>query len=146
MIVWLTGNSGAGKTTLAQAFTKWVYKGLIGQWIHLDGDEMRSSISCDLGLSKEDREEHNLRIARLAKVLTNQDFNVIISVIAPFQLTRDKINEIINCKWIYLKRTLPERENYPYEEPNCFTINVDRWSVQDEIKLLADYINGKTYV
>lgn len=132
MIIWLTGNSGAGKTTLAKAYQK--ISATV--CINLDGDEMRRSISTDLGLSPEDREEHNLRIARLAKILSTQGFDIIISVIAPYQITRDKINKIINCKWVYLKRTLPNRTNYPYEEPQCFTLDVDNLTLEEELNNL----------
>lgn len=111
MIVWLTGNSGAGKTTLAKMF---MHEG----WIMLDGDEMRDSISLGAGFSKADREEHNLRVARLAKVLDGQKHNIIVSVIAPFRSTRKKIGEIIpECKWIYIKRLQPIRKDRPYQPP-----------------------------
>ena len=60
-IIWITGQSGSGKTTLAIALKKNV-GGII-----LDGDEMRNTISTDLGFNKNDRERHNLRIAKLAK-------------------------------------------------------------------------------
>ena len=135
MIVWLTGNSGAGKSTLA----KYINNKLL-TWINLDGDEMRQSISTDLGLSPEDREEHNLRVARLAGILHEQGFNVIISVIAPFQSTRDKIDKNIKCIWVYLKRNLPIRQNFPYEEPNCYTLNVDELSIEEEYNLLIEYL------
>jgi len=126
-IIWLTGNSGAGKTTLA----KYMCDNLMN-WVNLDGDEMRDSISLGAGFSKEEREEHNLRVARLAKVLSNNGHNVVISVIAPFQSTRDKINQIIDCNWVYLKRNLTVNISRPYEIPTAFTIDVDSMSVEDE--------------
>lgn len=113
MIIWLTGNSGAGKTTLA--------KKLCAQnkyWINLDGDEMRDSISLGAGFSKADREEHNLRVARLAKVLSDQGYDIIVSVIAPFHSTRKKISSIIpDCKWIYVKKLQPIKKDRPYQPP-----------------------------
>src|SRR3990167_4308420 len=80
-IVWLTGQSGAGKTTLARDLQE-----KLGAVV-LDGDEMRKSISEGLGFSKDDRETHNLRVARLAKVLSKKSI-VVVSVIAPFRKTR----------------------------------------------------------
>jgi adenylylsulfate kinase-like enzyme len=64
MIVWLTGNSGAGKTTIAHGLR------MFFNIINLDGDEMRECVSSGLSLTPEDREENNLRVARLAKVLS----------------------------------------------------------------------------
>jgi len=110
-IIWLTGNTEAGKTTLAKAMKEKLFNYTI-----LDGDEMRDSISIGAGFSKEAREEHNLRVARLAKVLQAQGQNVIVAVIAPFQSTRDKINEIIDCDWVYI-RGGKVGEQYPYEIP-----------------------------
>jgi cytidyltransferase-like protein len=109
-IVWLTGNVGVGKTSIAYLLKERLNA------IVLDGDELRSSISTDLGFSKEDRDKHNMRVARLAKVLNNQGFNVIISVIAPFQSTRERITEMINPFWIYIRGGKIDK-NTPYEAP-----------------------------
>lgn len=78
---------------------------------------MRQSISTDMGFSKEDREQHNLRVARLANVLHNQGFNIVVSVIAPFASTRAKIDKLISCKWVYVKRSGLSKPDRPYEEP-----------------------------
>lgn len=111
MIIWLTGNSGAGKTTLAKKLD-------IKNKIILDGDEMRGSINRDLGLSDEDRRENNLRIARLAKVLEKQGYRVIVSVICPFESLRQEVQEITGCEFHYLPYVGDDcRENYPYERP-----------------------------
>lgn len=85
-IVWLTGQSESGKTTLAGAI-----KTLFGEAVILDGDEMRESISAE-GFSREDRDAHNLRVARLAQVLSKQSL-VIVSVIAP---SRRRAARLIN--------------------------------------------------
>jgi len=135
-IVWLTGNSGAGKSSLANCVCDH-----IDNWINLDGDEMRASISLGAGFSKEDREEHNLRVARLAKVLSSKGHNVIVSVIAPFQSTRDKIDKVIECTWVYLKRDSVPDKDRPYEEPhNALTINVNDMTVEEEYEFLMNQI------
>jgi len=114
-IIWLTGNTGTGKSTIAEIL-KQNLDGVI-----LDGDEMRESISKDAGFSKEEREEHNLRVARLAKTLSRQNI-VIVSVIAPFASTREKIDTIAKPFWVYVKSDTPKstseiKGTTPYEVP-----------------------------
>lgn len=118
-VIWLTGNSGAGKTTTAYNFQKNI------DCIILDGDEMRSSISLGAGFSKEEREEHNLRVARLAEVLRKQGHLIVIAVIAPFENTRKKLEEITPIKWVYIKRTLPKKLDRPYEAPKNPDVVID---------------------
>ncbi len=109
-IVWLTGNVGSGKTSLAYLLKERLNA------IVLDGDELRASISTDLGFSKKDRDAHNMRVARLAKILNRQNFNVVVSVIAPFRSTRQKITKMIDPYWIYIKGG-KRGKNMPYETP-----------------------------
>jgi len=112
-ILWLTGQSGAGKTTLARTL-----KQNMPELIILDGNEMRESISLGADFSKIDRSEHNLRIARLALVLGKQA-PVVVSVIAPFAAVRAQIDALIHPLWIYLTRneSPATSETYPYEPP-----------------------------
>lgn len=137
-IIWLTGQCGSGKTTLAKALEKNI-DGII-----LDGDEMRRSISLNAGFSAEDREEHNLRVARLAGVLARKR-PVIVSVIAPFAKTRAKITKLIDPVWIYVKRKLPKEKHKPYEPPKNtnLVIDVDRGTVEENIAKLTTYVKEK---
>lgn len=107
MITWVTGNSGSGKTTLA--------KKIIASdgGILLDGDGMRTCWS--LGLSKEDRVENNMRIAKIAKVLDGQGFNVVVATICPYRELREQVKRITKCRFIYLEGGI-ESEDYPYEK------------------------------
>ena len=92
----------------------------------LDGDEMRYAISEKAGFTQEDRHEHNLRVARLAEVLSHQGFNVIVAVIAPFRDTRRAIEEIIpQVKWIYVKRRLAADPDRPYQAPEAPWLVID---------------------
>ena len=117
-IIWLTGNSGAGKTSLA-----YLLKDRLNAVV-LDGDELRSSISIDLGFSKAHRDVHNMRVARLAKTLHRQYLNVIVSVIAPFHSTRIKITKLINPYWIYIKGGKIGKD-MPYEAPKKPHLTID---------------------
>ncbi len=111
-IFWITAQSDSGKSSLAFAAQK-----KFPNIIVIDGDEARETICRGLGLSPEGRRENNLRIARLAGLLAKQGHPVVVSVIAPYESVRDEIDGICQPFWIYLKRDLPERENYPYESP-----------------------------
>ena len=96
MILWITGRRGAGKTTLAKEL-----QGKLGS-ILLDGDEMRESISKDLGFEMKDRIENNLRIARLAKVLHEQGHDVVVATICPTQDLRRQVYYVCKCRFINL--------------------------------------------
>lgn len=109
MITWITGQSKSGKSTLARKMRK--------NEIILDGDAMRSTINKDLGFSKEDRIENNMRIARLAKELESQGFDVIVTTICPYKELREDIRKITGCKFIYLEGGIKHKD-YPYEENN----------------------------
>lgn len=130
-IVWLTGPSGAGKTTTAERFSFFN----LG-WIILDGDEMRESISLDAGFSRKDRTDHNLKVARLASVLSRQT-NVIVAVIAPIRRVRQQITSICHPTWIYVKRTLPPREGHFYEITTGYPVlDHDKLSVEESVEEL----------
>jgi len=135
-IIWLTGQSGSGKTVIANALQQ-----KIGGVI-LDGDEMRSSISTDLGFAKEDRESHNLRVARLAKVLSKST-PVIISVIAPFEDARKKIDEIAKPFWVYIERDLPINNDKPYQPPLNYhvKVNSDTQKVSEQVNIILSALN-----
>ena len=117
-IIWLTGQSGSGKTTLANILKEKLNA------VVLDGNEMRESVSLGAGFGKRERTAHNMRVARLAFVLARQS-PVIVSVIAPFESTRKKIDAMIKPVWVYVKRDIPPRKTYPYEPPKKPHITVD---------------------
>ena len=119
-IVWLTGNSGAGKTTLANELQE-----RIENCVVLDGDEMRSSISLGKGFGMGDREAHNLTVARLATILAARGHTVIVALIAPSPLIRRGVTDICNPKWVYVYRTMAQRVDYPYTPPDAPHVVVD---------------------
>ncbi len=126
-IIWLTGNSGSGKTTLANMLDKRIPNSVV-----LDGDEMRSSISLGWGFGLRDRQTHNERVARLADVLSKRGHTVIVAVIAPTEKIRRHVTNECHPTWVYIKRTQPERENYPYTPPENPDILVDNDVVTPE--------------
>lgn len=105
MIWWFTGNTESGKTFLARRVRR--------TELHLDGDDLRV-VWPGLGFSKEDRWEHNLRVARLAKLLESQGCDVIVSTICPYKELRDEIRKIAKVKFIHVEGG-KEGPDYPYE-------------------------------
>jgi adenylylsulfate kinase len=105
MITWIAGNSGSGKTTLAKKLIK------PGE-ILLDGDSMRTCWT--LGFSEEDRRENNLRVAKIAKMLDLQGFNIIVAMICPYRDLREQVKEITNCRFVILDGG-KTGEKYPFE-------------------------------
>lgn len=110
MVTWICGNSGAGKTTLAEKLSESVRTTAI----ILDGDGLRS-VWRDLDLSEASRREQNLRAARLAKLLDEQGVDVIVATICPYRDLRKQVQEITGCRFIFLPggKSGPE---YPFEE------------------------------
>jgi adenylylsulfate kinase-like enzyme len=114
MITWITGNTGAGKTTMA--------KKLAGKnSIILDGNELRH-VWQDLDMSREGRWEQSMRAARLAKTLARQGHDVIIAVICPYEELRREVKRMTGCLMIYLPYGRPNSEKYPYEPPQCHDV------------------------
>ncbi len=111
VVYWFHGNSGSGKTHLAMNYQK-------DNKVILDADDLRE-VWTDLGFSKKDRYEQNLRLARLARVLMIQGFNVCVASICPYKDLRIEINKILpNIRWIYVNSPdskKPSKE-YPFEE------------------------------
>jgi adenylyl-sulfate kinase len=89
-VLWMTGLSGAGKTTLALALEPELKKRevLIER---LDGDIVREDLTRDLGFSKEDRDENIRRVTFVAKLLSRNGVGVVASFISPYQETRDYV-------------------------------------------------------
>jgi len=119
MIIWITGQTKSGKSTLARQLAKGQRNTVI-----LDGDRLRQ-IWPGLGLSYEDRWEQNLRAARLARELDDQGFCVIVAVIAPYEDLRREIQTICGCNFIHI-----DHDNFtndrirPYETPSNAVITV----------------------
>jgi adenylylsulfate kinase len=88
--IWLTGLSGAGKTTITQALEKRLLdKGYSIEV--LDGDVVRTNLTKGLGFSKEDRDENIRRIGFVANLLTRHGVIVLVSAISPYREIREEV-------------------------------------------------------
>ena len=106
-VFWLFGRSGAGKTTLAKKLHQALQDRNIPVFI-LDGDEMRSGLSSDLGFTSEARLENHRRIAEVSKLAAEQGLNVVVSTMAPQHSHRDVAARVLGRRlvWIYVHAPL----------------------------------------
>lgn len=91
-VLWMTGLSGAGKTTVALILEEKL-KALGLRVERLDGDIVRESLTRDLGFSAEDRKKNIERITFVAKLLSRNGVGCICSFISPYQAVRDLVRE-----------------------------------------------------
>ncbi|MDH2901751.1 MAG: adenylyl-sulfate kinase [archaeon] len=168
--IWMTGLSGSGKSTLANLL-KEKYEKEFGRFVEiLDGDEVRKGLSKDLGLSKEDREEHARRVSYLAKVLSRNGVISIVALISPYKSSRERAKELIGAdkfvevyvkaslnacerrdpKGLYAKARKGEITNMtgiqdPYEEPTApdIVIDTEKYTPTESVSLLTEGFEAK---
>lgn len=93
-VIWLTGLSGAGKTTLARA----AERALFARGAHvvvLDGDAVRGGLCADLGFSLEDRSENIRRMGEVARLFQQAGQIVLVSVISPLRADRARARALV---------------------------------------------------
>ncbi len=161
-VIWITGPSGAGKTTLVNALSQRFRELGAGVEI-LDGDGIRSKLYPDLGFSREEREMHNRVVIQMANLLVKNEVITLVSVIAPYKETRDsaraeidKFMEVyLNCpldlrvqrdpKGLYAKAIKGEIKGLTgydgvYEEPENpdLILYTDTMSVEEQVDKVID--------
>ena len=166
--IWLTGIPASGKTTISILLKDYLQKKNIPVII-LDGDEIRKTVSKDLGFSPQDRKEHNRRVIAIAKLLVKNNFTVIIPLISPYKETRELARkELPNFIEVYVKASLDtcikrdpkglyqkakngEIKNLtglqsPYEEPINpeLVLDTEKNSPQQCLGIITSYLENKT--
>lgn len=92
-VLWLTGLSGSGKSTIANALEKKLFALGIHSYV-LDGDNLRLGINKDLGFTKEDRAENVRRVSEIAKLMHDAGLVVIVALVSPYKIDRDHAREL----------------------------------------------------
>jgi adenylylsulfate kinase len=165
-VIWLTGLSGAGKTTIAVALENMLYKnGFITKI--LDGDAVRGGLNSNLGFSPDDRNENIRRISEVSKILVDTGIICINSFISPTNEIRNIARNIIgdkdfievyihapleiceqrDVKGLYKKARAGEVKEFtgisaPYENPQNPDIVIHSYnrSIDESTRLLYDFI------
>ena len=136
-IIWLTGLSGAGKSTIAiEAEHQLFLKGY--QVNVLDGDNIRFGLSADLGFSPEDRTENIRRIGEVAKLFAEAGMLVITAFISPYKQDRDRIRTIAGDVFheVFIEAELSICEN---RDPKGLYIKARKGEISDFTGISAPY-------
>jgi bifunctional enzyme CysN/CysC len=94
-VVWFTGISGAGKSTIANALERRLHA-LGCHTVTLDGDNVRHGLNRDLGFTDADRVENIRRVTEVAKLMADAGLLVLVSFISPFRAERDSARALVN--------------------------------------------------
>jgi len=170
-ILWFTGLSASGKSTIANALERRLHD-LNKHTYLLDGDNIRMGLNKDLGFSNENRDENIRRIGEVGKLFVESGLIVLCAFISPFQKERDKIRMLVDkdefvevfvdtpldiCqkrdpKGLYKKVKSGEIANFtgissPYEAPKDaeIVIRTDVMSVDESVEIIIKYLNDKGY-
>jgi sulfate adenylyltransferase len=169
-IVWLTGLSGAGKSTLAKALRQRMFS--LRPVELLDGDEVRSFLSKELGYTREDRDINVARIGYVARVVARHGVAALVSAISPYAAARRQVRELAEAdgipffevyvsapldvlvtrdvKGLYKKALAGEIAHFtgvtdPYEPPEAAELEVrtDRQQVQQSLEKILSMLESR---
>ena len=171
-LIWFTGLSGSGKSTIANALENELHTRNISTY-SLDGDNIRQGINKDLGFSSEHRTENIRRIAEIANLFVDSGIVTLASFVSPYKKDREEVKKIVGSDKtieIYVSTSLEECErrdvkglyqkarkgeitnmtgiSAPYEKPLNADLEIDtvsesiEESVQKILQLIEKRLNG----
>ena len=170
-VVWLTGLSGSGKSTIAHALERELFNSGMHTYT-LDGDNVRHGLNSNLGFSPEDRVENIRRIAEVAKLMSDAGLIVITAFISPYRHDRRRAREIAleggadfievfvdaplevceqrDPKNLYKKARAGEIKEFtgvsaPYEPPLDpeIAVRTDRESLDASVRMIIDHLRPR---
>lgn len=167
VMLWFTGLSGSGKSTVAIALERELHKrGLLCRI--LDGDNIRSGINANLGFSAEDRRENTRRVAEVAKLFVDTGIITIAAFVSPTEELRQLAQQIIgeddfkeiyistpieecerrDVKGLYARARRGEVKNFtgisaPFEAPQhpALSLDTSKLPVEESVKHLLKFLN-----
>ena len=167
-VLWFTGLSGSGKSTVASAVERKLHQQGIRTFI-LDGDNVRTGLNSDLDFSAASREENIRRIAYVSALMKDAGLVVLSAFVSPYQKDRDFVRESAqgdfseifistpievceqrDVKGLYAKARAGQISNFtgvsaPFEEPTNPELDVPthELSIENATAMVVDYINPK---
>ena len=169
LLLWFTGLSGSGKSTIANAVEEALYTKGVHTYT-LDGDNVRSGLNKNLSFSPEDRTENIRRIAEVANLMVDAGLVVLAAFVSPYQKDREHVKDIVghdnvveiyvntpieecerrDVKGLYAKARAGEIKDFtgvsaPYEAPKTPNIEIrtDVTSVSEAVKIVMRYLEPK---
>ena len=169
ILLWFTGLSGSGKSTIANSVEQELHKNKVHTYT-LDGDNIRKGLNSDLSFSPKDRKENIRRIAETAHLMIDAGLVVLAAFVSPYRSDREHIRNIVgddNMVEIYINTSIEECErrdvkglykkarkgeiknmtgiSAPYESPlhPDIQINTEEVTVVDATKQIINFINPK---
>ncbi|MBT2758946.1 adenylyl-sulfate kinase [Mesobacillus foraminis] len=171
-VLWFTGLSGSGKSTVANAVAQELYNNKIKNYV-LDGDNIRHGLNKDLGFSDEDRTENIRRIGEVSKLFVDAGQVVLTAFISPFQADRGLVRDLLEDGEfieVYVKCPVDECEkrdpkglyekarkglirdftgiDSPYEEPSNpeLVIETNLSSVEGCVEQVIQFLQSRNYI
>ncbi|HEY5892431.1 MAG TPA: adenylyl-sulfate kinase [Chthoniobacterales bacterium] len=167
-VIWLTGLSGSGKSTIAHAVERVLFNRNMFSY-GLDGDNIRHGLNSNLGFSPEDRTENIRRVAEVSKLMADAGLIVVTSFISPYRADREKARKIVQegghdfveifvnaplevCeardpKNLYKRARAGEIRQFtgidaPYEAPENpeLVVNTDRETLDESVAKILDFV------
>ena len=172
LVLWLTGLSGSGKSTIAHKLEEELYKRKKLTYV-LDGDNIRHGLNKDLRFSPQDREENIRRIGEVSRLFQDASIIVLTAFISPYQKDRDIARSLIpkerfwevfiqatlsiceerDPKGLYKKARAGEISEFtgisaPYEEPKNPELILDtgQLSLEECVDLLIDELKKNEFI
>ncbi|KMT23325.1 adenylyl-sulfate kinase [Clostridium cylindrosporum] len=166
IVIWFTGLSGSGKSTIANALEKELHKRGKLTYV-LDGDNLRLSLNSDLKFTEEDRKENLRRVGEVSKILVNLGVITLCTFVSPIRQDREETRKLlgndykevyVNCpfsecekrdpKNLYKRARNGEIKNFtgldsPYEAPVSpeITIDTTNTTVEEAVERIINTLN-----